>query len=107
MWPGGEITPIDCMHASDPKARNWTAPVPMALSLSGDRHQPEDDLRQGREPGGLAVLAGLVAAPGALGLAFVAASGAARDEVAAVGDLGGQVGGELVKELRGKSIRSR
>ena len=79
----------------------------MALSLRGDRHQPEDDLRQGREPGGLAVLAGLVPAPGALGLAFVAASGAVRDEVPAVGDLGGQVGGELVKLLRGKSIRSR
>jgi hypothetical protein len=49
------------------------------------------------------MLAGLVAASWALGLAFVAA----RDEVAVVGDLGGQVGGELVKELRGKSIRSR
>ena len=42
----------------------------------------------------------------ALGLAFVAASGAARDEVPVPGDLGGQVGGELVKERRGKSIRS-
>ena len=53
------------------------------------------------------MLAGLVAASGALGLSFVAASGAARDEMAVVGDLGGQVGGEFVKELRGKSIRSR
>jgi hypothetical protein len=41
------------------------------------------------------------------GLAFVAAPGAVRDEVAVPGDLGGQVGGELVKERRGKSIRSR
>jgi hypothetical protein len=79
----------------------------MALSLSGDRHQPEDDLRQGREPGGLAVLAGLVPAPWALGLAFVAAAWPARDEVAVPGDLGGQVRGELVKERRGKSTRSR
>ena len=53
------------------------------------------------------MLAGLVAASGALGFAFEAASGAARDKVAVVGDLGGQVGGELVKERRGKSIRSR
>ncbi len=53
------------------------------------------------------MLAGLVAACGAFGLSFVAASGARRDEVAVVGDLGGQVGGELVKEPRGKSIRSR
>jgi hypothetical protein len=49
------------------------------------------------------VLAGLVAASGALGLAFVAASGAAQDEIAVVGDLGGEVGGELVRELRGKA----
>ena len=53
------------------------------------------------------MLAGLVAASGALGLAFVAASGAVRDEVPVVGDLGGQVGGEFVKLRRGKSIRSR
>ena len=77
------------------------------FKLSGNRHQPEDDLGQRREPGGLAVLAGLVAASGALGFSFVAASRAARDEVAVPGDLGGQVGGELVKERRGKSIRSR
>ena len=86
------------------------APVtnrPNGVKLSGNRHQPEDDRRQGREPGGLAVLAGLVPAPGALCLAFVTASGAGRDEVAVVGDLGGQAGGELVKLRRGKSIRSR
>ncbi len=51
--------------------------------------------------------AGLVPAPWPFGLAFVAAPGAGRDEVAVPGDLGGQVGGELVKERRGKSIRSR
>ena len=77
------------------------------IKLSWNRHQPEDDFRQRRQPGRLAVLAGLVAASGALGLAFVAASGAARNEMTVVGDLSGQVGGELVKELRGKSIRSR
>ena len=82
-------------------------PGPNGFKLSGNRHQPEDDLGQRREPGGLAVLAGLVAASGALGFSFVAASRAARDEVAVPGDLGGQVGGELVKERRGKSIRSR
>src|SRR5437879_3442518 len=77
------------------------------FKLSRHWHQPEDDLGQRREPGGLAVLAGLVAASGALGRAFVAASGAGRDEVPVPGDLGGQAGGELVKEARGKSIRSR
>ena len=89
-----------------PEARaGWAAPN--GVKLSGNGHQPEDDRRQWRKPGGLAVLAGLVPASRALGLAFVAASGAARDEVAVVGDLGGQVGGELVKLRRGKSIRSR
>ena len=82
-------------------------PNPNGIKLSWNRHQPEDDFRQRRQPGRLAVLAGLVAASGALGLAFVAASGAARNEMTVVGDLSGQVGGELVKELRGKSIRSR
>ena len=82
-------------------------PCPNGVKLRGNRHQPEDDLGQRREPGGLAVLAGFVAASGALGLAFVAASGAGRDEVPVVGDLGGQAGGEFVKEGRGKSIRSR
>jgi hypothetical protein len=84
-------------------SRRWLNGV----NLSGDWHQPEDDFGQGRQPGGFAWLAGLVAAPGALGLAFVAASGAGRDEVAVPGDLGGQVGGEFVKEVRGKSSRSR
>jgi len=83
------------------------APGANGFKLSRHWHQPEDDLGQGREPGGLAVLAGLVAASGPLGRAFVAASGAARDEVPVPGDPGGQVGGELVKEARGKSIRSR
>jgi DDE superfamily endonuclease len=77
------------------------------IKLSWDRHQPEDDLGQGCQPGGLAWFAGLVPASWAVGLAFVAASRAARDEMAVVGDLGGQVGGEVVKERRGKSIRSR
>ena len=77
------------------------------VKLSGDWHQPEGDLGQRRQPGGLAWLAGLVPAPRALGLAFVAAPGAERDEVPVPGDLGGQVGGELVKEARGKSTRSR
>jgi len=77
------------------------------VKLSGDWHQPEGDLGQGRQPGGLAWLAGLIPSAWALGLAFVAASGAGRDEVAVPGDLGGQVGGELIKLPRGKSIRSR
>ena len=77
------------------------------VKLSGDWHQPEGDLGQGRQPGGLAWLAGLIPSAWALGLAFVAASRAARDEVAVPGDLGGQVGGKLVKLRRGKSIRSR
>jgi hypothetical protein len=89
------------------KSMRQAAPWPNGFKLSRHWHQPEDDLGQGREPGGLAVLAGLVAASGALGLAFVAASGAGRDEVPVPGDLGGQVGGEFVKEARGKSIRSR
>ena len=84
-------------------ARPW----PNGIKLSWNWHAPEDDLGQGCQPGGFAWLAGLVPAPGPLGLAFVAAPGAGRDEVAVPGDLGGQVGGELVKERRGKSTRSR
>jgi hypothetical protein len=90
---------------------NWT-PADASLSpndvkLSRYRHQPEDDFGQGCQPRGLAWLAGLVPAARTLGLAFVAASRALRDQVAVPGDLGGEVGGELVKERRGKSIRSR
>lgn len=77
------------------------------VKLSGGGHPPEHDLGHGCQAGGFAGLAGLVPAPWALGLAFVAAPGTGRDEVAVPGDLGGQVGGEFVKERRGKSIRSR
>ena len=77
------------------------------VKLSGDRHPPEDDLGHGCQAGCLAWFAGLVPASWALGLAFVAAAWPVRDEVAMPGDLGGQVRGELVKERRGKSIRSR
>ena len=77
------------------------------VKLSGDRHPPEDDRGQGCQAGCLAWFAGLVPASWALGLAFVAAAWPVRDEVAVPGDLGGQVRGELVKERRGKSIRSR
>jgi hypothetical protein len=80
---------------------------PNDVKLSGNGHPPEYDLGQWCQACGLAWLAGLVPAARALGLAFVATSGAGRDEVAVPGDLGGQVGGELVKERRGKSIRSR
>jgi len=97
------VAAVVCIDA--PGGVVWVRPNGIKLSWNG--HQPGDDFRQRRQPGRLAVLAGLVAASGALGVAFVAASGAARDEMTVVGDLGGQVGGELVKELRGKSIRSR
>jgi hypothetical protein len=85
--------------------RQW--PYSNGIKLSRDWHTPEDDLGQGCQPGDFAWLASLVPAPWPLGLAFVAAPGAGRDEVAVPGDLGGQVGGKLVKERRGKSIRSR
>jgi hypothetical protein len=92
---------------------HWWGPVwltglwPNGVKLSRYGHPPEYDLGQWCQPGGLAWLAGLVPASRALGLAFVAAPGADGDEVAVPGDLGGQAGGELVKERRGKSTRSR
>ena len=53
------------------------------------------------------MLAGLVPPACAFGLALVAPAGPPGDEVALAGDLEGQVGGEIVKAVRGKSIRSR
>ena len=85
--------------------RRWL--WPNDVKLSWNWHEPEDYLGQGCQPRGFAWLAGLVPAARTLGLAFVAAPRAFRDQVAVPGDLGGQVGGELVKERRGKSIRSR
>jgi hypothetical protein len=52
-------------------------------------------------------LAGVVAAAGSFGLAFVAAVGPWGDEVAGEGDLEGEVGEEVVKVWRGKSCRGR
>ena len=86
---------------------SWSPARPNVVKLSWDRHQPEDDFSQRCQPTGFAWLAGLIPAARALGLAFVAATGAVWDQVAVPGDLGVQVGGELVKERRGKSIRSR
>ena len=80
---------------------------PNDIKLNRDGHQPEDDLGQRDQPGGLAGFAGLVPAAGAFGLALVAAAGPSRDQVALAGDLEGQVGGEAVQAVRGKSIRSR
>jgi len=77
------------------------------IKLSRNGHQPEDDPGQRCKPGGLAGLACLVAPAGAFGLALVAAAGPQGNQVAVEGDLEGQVGGEVVKVLRGKSIRSR
>jgi len=77
------------------------------IKLRRDGHQPEYDLGQRDQPAGLAGLAGLVPAAGALGLALVTPSGPRGHQVAVVGDLEGQVGCELVKALRGKRIRSR
>ena len=80
---------------------------PNDIKLSGDGHQPEDDPGQRGQPGGLAGFAGLVPAAGALGLALVTAARPPGDEIAGEGDLEGQVGGEVVEAIRGKSIRSR
>jgi hypothetical protein len=77
------------------------------IKLRWYRHQPEDDLRERGQQGRLAGLAGLVPAAGAFGLALVAAARASWHEVAVEGDLEGQVGGELVKPVRGKSFRGR
>jgi hypothetical protein len=79
----------------------------MTLSLNGNRHQPEYDLGQRGQPGLLAGFPGLVPAAGPFGLAFVAAAGPVRDEVAGEGDLEGQVGRKVIKAVRGKSFRSR
>jgi hypothetical protein len=81
--------------------------APNGIKLSRNGHQPEDDPGQRCKPGGLAGLACLVAPAGAFGLALVAAAGPQGNQVAVEGDLEGQVGGEVVKVLRGKSIRSR
>jgi hypothetical protein len=80
---------------------------PNDIKLNRNGHQPEEDPGQRGQPGGLAGFAGLVPAAGAFGLALVAASRPQRDEVAGAGDLEGQVGGEVVQAVRGKSIRSR
>jgi len=80
---------------------------PNGIKLRWYRHQPEDDLRERGQQGRLAGLAGLVPAAGAFGLALVAAARASWHEVAVEGDLEGQVGGELVKPVRGKSFRGR
>jgi hypothetical protein len=77
------------------------------IKLSRDRQQPEDDLGQRGQPGCLAGFAGLVPPTGPLGFALVAAAGPPGDEVAVVGDLVSQVGGEVAETVRGKSIRSR
>jgi transposase-like protein len=77
------------------------------VKLSGNGHQPEDDLGERGQPGALAGFGSLVPAAGALGLAVVPAAGALGYEVAREGDLEGQVGGEVVEAVRGKSIRSR
>ena len=77
------------------------------IKLSGYRHQPENDPGQRGQAGGLARLAGLVPAAWPLGLALVAAAGPPGHEVAGECDLEGQVGDEVVKAVRGKSIRSR
>ena len=97
-------SPLIAVISGTPRAR---LPCPNGIKLSGDGHQPEDDPGQRGQPGGLAGLAGLVPAAGPLGLALVAAAGALGHEVAGEGDLEGQVGGEVVEAVRGKSIRSR
>ena len=83
------------------------SPWSNGIKLSRYGHQPENDPGQRRQPGGLAGLPGLVPAAGPLGLALVAAAGPPGHEVAGECDLEGQVGGEVVKAVRGKSIRSR
>jgi hypothetical protein len=72
------------------------------VKLSRSRHQPELDHGQGRQPRGLAVLAGLVPPAWPLGLAGVAAARAVGHQVAGEGDLEGQVGEGVVKLRRGK-----
>ena len=72
-----------------------------------DRYQPEDDPGQRGQVGGLAGFPGLVPAARPFGVALVTTAGPGGHEVAGEGDLEGQVGGEIVKTVRGKSIRSR
>jgi len=98
--------PATCVHkgASLPALGG---PGGNGVKLRRDRHEPEVDLRQRRQPAGLAGLAGLVPAAGALGLALVAAAGAHGHQAAVKGDLEGQVGGEAGEAVRGKMSRSR
>jgi hypothetical protein len=80
---------------------------PNDIKLIGDRHQPENNPGQRGQLGGLAGFPGLVPAARPLGLALVASAWALGHEVAGEGDLEGQIGGEAIEVLRGKSIRSR
>ena len=82
-------------------------PRPNDIKLIGDRHQPENNPGQRGQPGGLAGFPGVVPAARPLGLALVASAWAPGHEVAGEGDPGGQIGGEAIEVLRGKSIRSR
>ena len=93
--------------AAGARSVNGTRTWPNDIKLSRDGHQPENNPGQRGQAGGLAGFAGLVPAAGALGLAFVAAAGAGGYEVAGEGDLEGQIGGDVVEVVRGKSIRSR
>ena len=63
-------------------------------------------LVSGVEAGGLAGFPGLVTAARPLGGALVTTAGPGGHEVAGEGDLEGQVGGEIVETVRGKSIRT-
>ena len=97
-------------HGPGTRRRARATRRPNDIELSGNGHQPEPDHGEGRQPRGLAGLAGLVPAAAPLGFALVAAPGPPGppgDKVALEGDLEGQVGGRLCEAVRGKSIRSR
>ena len=99
------VLPVVTSAESGDRVVPW--PGPNGIKLSGHRHQPENDPGQRGQACGLARFSGLVPAAWPLGLALVAAAGPPGHEVAGECDLESQVGGEVVKAVRGKSIRSR
>src|SRR5260221_7879594 len=80
--------PATCVHkgASLPALGG---PGGNGVKLRRDRHEPEVDLRQRRQPAGLAGLAGLVPAAGALCLAPGAAARGPRPHASGKGEFDG------------------